>query len=188
MWPFGRKPKPEESLSAMLAKLAECGICLAPGITEDDVAERHEEAPLTYPFLLCTLGTKTEDDTEAPLTDSLWYFDAECIYDDGDYAAIARDLAHLSRGAVTLEDVRDHVGEDGAWLEVTVDGKRHRWDFELNGDWMDPALLERMGELIEARGNRRFTEMQSMGQDGLVACVTEDEKARLNELPGVTFR
>jgi len=161
-------------LEEQLRVLAECGIRCRPGITVAHIVqpfprETYERDP--YTALSCTLGSETEDDAAERLSDNIWHFDAECIYDDSDYIGIAARMCILAGGDLPLESVEDRVDAEGgkAWLSFRLDGRPIKWDLRLDDDWVDPTVFSRFASLLAARGTgKRFTYLDLGGQDCLI--------------------
>jgi hypothetical protein len=178
------------TIKAQLAALERAGIGLAPGTSVRSIAE-HCEPDGDLRQLLCELGNDTEDDSggDRPQSHDIWHCDAECIYDDGDYVALAQRLALMAGGALPLEALADHIGDDGAWLSFSLDGKDCHWPLELNSDWVDSSLFSRFAQLLADRNaGRKFTYMDLGGQDFLIGCASEEQLRMLNALPGLAFR
>jgi len=97
-------------------------------------------------------------------------------------------MSTLAKGVLPLSDVTDHVdvGVGEAWLEFTLDGQRHRLDFEFDDDWVDEAVFTKLVELLAACGApRRFSFVDLHGQDRLIGCPTPEEFERLRERTGI---
>jgi hypothetical protein len=176
-------PQPPPTLEAQLATLKACGI--APATPEigtavlTTVAAKHARHP-PYLALLLELGSDAAPD--ANFSNNVWHFDTECIEDHGDYVAIARRLASLSQGALTLSDLQDHVDieNDLAWLSFRIGDQLIRWELAIDDDWVDPAVFDRFAALLAQSGSeRRFVFIDLQGQDCLVACMTTAEKDNL---------
>jgi hypothetical protein len=189
---------PAPSLEAQLQALAGCGIRLAEGRSVEDLLRLGSRAAFEkQPFihLLCVLGDEGGDEdgaSPAYLSDDIWHFDTECIEDHGDYARIIRRMCELSKGALPLQDIRDHVDVEAgqAWVSFTLGGQTYRWTAEVDDDWVDAQILTRLAQLLDAQGQaRRFISMGLFGQDMLLGCASADELAQLKRLvgPGVSY-
>jgi len=146
--------------------------------------------PMDYPQLLCLIGSDVERDDFRPKSNDLWHFDTECIVNDGDYVRIAERLAGLSKGALAISDVRDHVSieQSVAWLEFNHHGKRVRWDFEVQDDWVDATVFTRFVQLFaDTPSGARFTYGDLGGQDCLIGFSTNEQRQALTALTGVSF-
>jgi hypothetical protein len=175
---FGKK----WSLEKELGDLAECGVKLLPAATPEALlAEWSEKQFRESPYLLAVaLGNE-----EARLSENLWHFDTECIEDHGAYVRIAERLRDIARGDLPLADIEDYVDieEERAWVAFTLDGKPYRWDCEVDDDWVDASVLSRFAELLAARGGeRRFTYLDTGGQDCVIGCFRNDERERLRKV------
>jgi hypothetical protein len=180
---FKRGRASRVTFEEQLAILERAGISLAPSVTPDALLLSYDrEAFESQPFalLLSAMGTEAEVESQAGPSgypsDNIWCFDTECIEVHGDYATIALRMAVLAQGSLPLEDVQDHVDTEAneAWLSFRLDGKAHRWDFEVNDDWVDPAIIERLQDLLVKRGTgRRFINIHTYGgQEIVIACST----------------
>ena len=196
LWPWSRRTPDPAQADALLAALARCGIAPAPdlpaaalealrGLPRLDRADGPER-------LLIALGEDevAEDAFEGPpRSPDIWHYDAECIEDHGDYAAILRRLGTLAGGDLPLTQLRDHVDVEGrvAWASFELDGHPHRLEFQVRDDWADPEIFVAVQRLLRGRGSTRVLAMHDLGQDGLVVCLTPDRLAALNRLPGLAF-
>ena len=136
------------------------------------------------------MGGTVERGDFQPISNDLWHFDTECIYGDGDYMRIAERLACLSKGALAISNVRDHVNleESVAWLEFEFQGKRVYWDFEVQNDWVDVTVFSRFVELFRSiPSDARFTYGDLGGQDFLIGFSTNEQTQALRALTGVKF-
>ncbi len=179
-----------------LRVLAECGIFLSASVTPDLLLrsfsrEQYEQDP--YRLLLSVMGgepeygLQVEGEVEA-LSENIWHLDMECVEDDGAYVVVAERMALLAQGDLPLENIDDEVDlEEGeAWLSVTLDGHTYKWQPRVNEDWLDPSILSRLAGLLAARDTgRRFTYIDLGGQDCLIGCATEEQRACLESRTGL---
>ena len=122
-------------LEGQLSKLAELGLPLAAGRTVDDLLyswprESYEQKP--FDLLLFMLGSAVEAEPWGRwFCDRAWSFDTECVYGQGAYVSIARQLCRIAGWPDALADLRDHVDLDAAvaWIEYSVGDRRQRWRF-----------------------------------------------------------
>jgi len=188
-------PRSAVGFETQLEELSACGIRLAPGVTPEALLISFDRGAFEsdpYRLLLCTMGGEAEDETQAGETghpsDDVWHFDTECVEDAGAYAAIARRMSELTRGELPLEEITDHVDVDAkeASLSFRLSGHPYRWEARVEDDWVDPAILSRFAELLASRkAARRFTYIDLGGQDCLIGCATEEERARLERVTGL---
>jgi hypothetical protein len=177
------------SFEEQLRVLGNCGITLYENVAPEVLfvslpREEFENTP--FETLLCAMGSEAEVENESEevcyLSDSIWHFDAECIYDHGSYAAIARRLAALAHPDLPLEDIDDYVDvlAEEAWLSFKLDGRTEKWVATVTDDWVDSTILTRFAALLEARSNKRFTYINLGGtQDFLIGCATPAQRAAL---------
>jgi hypothetical protein len=189
------KRRARPSFEEQIRVLAECGIVLSPAVRPESLLvsfprEAYEKDP--FRLLLCVMGGEAEDESQGEvgslLSDRIWHFDAECIEDRGDYAAIARRLAVLSKGDLPIENVRDHVDVEGgeAWVSFTLDGRPYQWEAEVKDDWVDPDVLSKFAELLKSLNTgRRFTYVDLHGQDCLIGCSTDEQRRALAAATGL---
>lgn len=133
------------SVSAALEQLANAGVRMRPGISNDDLLHSlggTMESPADWVQLLCVLGSEVERGEFERVSDDIWHFDTECIVDHGDYVTLLNRFAILAKGALTITNLRDFVDiEHGkVWVEFTLDGSKVHWDLEASDDWADPGL------------------------------------------------
>jgi hypothetical protein len=177
------------TLERQIAILAECGILLPDGLSiETLVNECGLEAFEDDPFrsLIIDIG---RDDLEVP-SEHFWHFDTECIYDHGDYVRIAERMRTLARGALPITNLQDHLDldEEVAWLSFDLDGRRVRWDLQVQNDWVDSNVFTQFVKLLDRRRTgRHFTCLDLGGQDCVIGCATDEELARLNTITGLSF-
>lgn len=121
---------------------------------------------------------------------NLWQFDMECIEDNGDYVALTKKFAKLCGGALDFKQLTDSVDidEEEAQLKFSLDGKKYKWDLEVEDDWVDPAFLLKMAELLESKKvGLRFTYLDLGGQDFVIGCASGTELKKLNSATGLNF-
>jgi hypothetical protein len=124
------------------------------------------------------------------LSDDIWHFDTECIYDHGDYAEIATRMRDLAHGELPLEEIRDHVDVDQgiAWVAFRLAGQEYRWDAVVNDDWADPDIFSNFAALLAAHSaTHRFTYLDLEGQDCLIGCSTLEALIQLRDLTELDF-
>jgi hypothetical protein len=181
------------TLAEGLATLEQHGIRKRDDVSIEDILYSTNGTlndPIDYPQLLCLIGSDVERDDLRPKSNDLWHFDTECIVDDGDYVRIAERLACLSKGALGISDVRDHVSveESVAWLELNFRGKRIHWDFEVQDDWVDATVFTNFVQLFrDTPSDARFTYGDLGGQDCLIGFSTNEHRQALSALTGVKF-
>ena len=192
---FRRNPSGPVTFEQQLSTLEGCGIKLAPGVAPEAMLgsigrEAFEAEP--YRLLLICMGGEAENEAQAGETghpsDNIWHFDTECIEDQGAYVTIARRLSELAQGALPLEDVTDHIDIDAGEAHVAfrLAGQDYHWEATVDNDWVDASILSRFASLLERSGQgRRFTYIDLSGQDCLIGCAVESERARLAKETGL---
>lgn len=175
-------------LETQLAKLAELGFVLNPGIMVDDLLHSFDRAAFEadpYNLLLFMFGGEAEREPWGRrICSRVWSFDTECIGGAGDYVQIVQNLCQLTGDVEYLCDIQDHVDLEAgeAWLEYTVQGRRQRWTVEVNDDWADLMTLCYVMDDLE-RGGQRFFFMGS-GQSLILFYLGDQGAARLSALSG----
>lgn len=176
------------SLEQQLADLAACGVRLTASTTPAALLSEWPAAEFEeQPYLLAAIALGSDEER---LSENLWHFDTECVEDHGDSARIAEHMRDLAAGDLPLEEIEDYVDVEGgqASLSVTLDGQRLRCVPEVDGDWVDPEVLSWFATLLADRNTgRRFTYLDTGGQDCVIGCFTADELERLREKTGLNW-
>ena len=194
MWPFSKKPKPPEPVPLRdgLERLSAIGIRTRPGITSDDLLFSLGgtfDSPVDPVDLLCVLGGDVERGDFSRISDDIWHFDAECIVEEGDYVRLAERFASLAKGALPIEQVKDHVDVEGgeAWIEFVLNGENIRWELTVDNDWVDPEFYSNF-QALTARGksDKKFF-ISALGQDSLISFGDAQMKEQLARFSGLQF-
>jgi hypothetical protein len=146
--------------------------------------------PVDFLDLLCLLGGESERRPYKMMSDDIWHFDTECIVEDGDYIAIAERLQHLSKGALEISALADHVcfEDSEAWIEFDFQGNRIHWDMEFDSDWVDATVFTRFVKLFSSVPSQaRFTYGNLGGQDCMIGFATDEQRQALSALTGLKF-
>ena len=148
--------------------------------------EPFEESP--FMLLLCALGDESELEPYLPLSNNIWHLDTECIEDNGDYIRVAQRMAMLAGDALKLHDVEDHVDieQGSASLSFALSGQRIVWVPEINDDWVDARILSNFVELLGRQTtSKRFTYINTGGQDCLIGCAASEQLSLLRKTTGL---
>ncbi len=184
------KSPTKTDISQQLQQLEQAGIALAPGRTIKDIPEELNDG--TYESLLIAMGGELEgkDGQWVPLSHDIWHFDTECIEDHGDYARIAARLSKITKGELSLQNIKDFVDIEAktAWLSFVLDGKEYKWELKVDDDWVDADVFSKFARLMKERNPEKNFAYMSLGQDALVICCTPGQLKMLNKLPGIKFR
>ena len=148
-------------LEKQLAKLAELGLALDPGITIDDLLhsfdrEEFEEEP--FDLVLFALGIEVEREPWGRAVCSrAWNFDTECIHQTGDYVRIVKRLCRVAGEPDLLREVSDSVDleKKDARLQYKVGDLERNWKVAVNNDWIDPETIAKIMGDIERDGRRK---------------------------------
>ncbi|TRW23833.1 hypothetical protein FMM05_11765 [Flavobacterium zepuense] len=136
-----------------------------------------------YNLLYLVLGSFTEDDSYAPITNNCWHFDAECINDHGDYATIIENIGRISNGELNFKNVKDYVDieEMQAWVSFVLNDDAYKWNFKVDDDWVDGAVFENLQNLTEKYQTKgRFTNY-GLGQDCIIGYLTNSQFAEFKQ-------
>ena len=140
------------TLEDKLVKLATFGCVVNEGVGEDELFMFHDREALeagSYKDLVETLAQSIEEEPCTPICDRLWLCDHE---GHGDYVAVVERLERLTGGALGLEEIQDHVHEDGTWVSFVCAGEAVRWELAFDSDWMDAQVLGLYAELVASQG------------------------------------
>ena len=177
------------SIEKQLSALARAGIVVRPGVTESDLTTFHPRKELEgKPFagLVEVLGIELEREPFEPICDRLWMCDFERIEDHGDYRRILERLERMTGGVLGLTGIEDHVDIEAgtAWLAFDQGGKRARWDFRVDDDWVDPQVFVRYDSLLESAGSvtRLHMNESDYGQVAFLGAFDPEQKAVFDEL------
>jgi hypothetical protein len=190
---FGKRNKEPLTLERKLEILAECGMNLAPPFTANDLLEswpREEFEKPGFDLTLIGLGMTEERPPWRSHSVNVWHFDTECIEGDGSYVRIAERMAELTQGALVIENARDQVDLEAgtASLDFEHSGGTAHMDFNVNDDWLDPAVFSQFAQILaRSASSKVFLYHDTGGQDGVIACVTRDQFAALKKA-GVNFK
>lgn len=188
---FKKRPPQSIPLETQLSNLATCGIRLAEGVTTDDLLESYsrdclEEPP--YEMLLYAMGSELEQGPSGPVSVDVYHLDTECIEDEGAYVYLFERLVGLTNRELKVESVVDSLTHERAELRFEMDGEQFRWEFRVENDWIDPALIEKFDALLQQkRSGRRLATLVTDGQDTLLVCQSPSNIKRLNALTGMVF-
>jgi hypothetical protein len=176
------------TIEEKLGALAQCGLKLKDQFGIPDLVESWGREALDEPgwnLALVCLGMTEEKRPWTPHCDNLWHFDSECIDGDGCYVRIAKRMAEMAQGSLSLSDIQDHVDiEQGtAWLQFKCKGRPVRVDCEVQDDWVDPKIFGRFVDLLaECDPEKLFIYYDLGGQDCIIGCVTRKQYASLQKV------
>jgi hypothetical protein len=181
-----------KTLEDKLSVLEDCGLKLAqPFTTKDLLADYSPEdyEKEGFEFALASLAGTEDREPYRPYCVNLWHFDAECIYDDGDYRRIAERMVEMAQGSLPLDNIKDHVDMERGevWLSFSFKGEEIKIQCEAQGDWVDEAIFGRLVSLLnQSDPSKVFIEYYAGGQDCIIGCVTREELERLKK-NGIEF-
>jgi hypothetical protein len=174
------------TLEQQLAKLADLGLKLDPGITVDDILysfdrKDYEERP--FDLILFVLGIEVERAPWGrPVCSGVWNFETECIGSTGDYVRIVKRLCQVAGKPDCLKDVSDFVDIEGGevWLKYKVNGTEREWPVEVDDDWADGLTINYVMDDIERDGLRFY--FKDNGQAMVLFYLDSQTAAELNRL------
>jgi hypothetical protein len=184
---FGRRSKESLTLERKLEILAECGLSLVPPFTAHDLLEswpREDFEKPGFTMTLVGLGMTEERPPWRNHSVNVWHFDTECIEDNGSYVRIAERMTEMTQGSLAIKNLRDHVDLEAgiASLDFEHSGKPVHFDFNVNDDWVDPAVLSEFVRMLAISDRSKiFLYLDTQGQDCVIACVTRDQFAALKK-------
>jgi hypothetical protein len=149
-------------LETQLAKLAELGLILNPGITIEDLLyslDRSEFEREPFECLIFSFGAEVEREPWGRrFCDRVWNFDTECIVATGDYVKIVQNLCLLTGAPDYLTDITDYIDIEGCkcWLEYNIGDRRQHWTVEPHGDWADMMAISYVMEDLQRDGNQFY--------------------------------
>jgi hypothetical protein len=97
-------------------------------------------------------------------------YDAECIYDDGDYASVVQQFADATGGEwspLQLASVRRYAESGGGYDRITFDFREMHvmWQFNADGsDYAFPQFLDLLHEFIQCHLTGEFFELETKDQ------------------------
>lgn len=105
------------------------------------------------------------------------YLDWEFIDEAEDYEVLTRALARLAADHLEISDVSATLGEEVGRVEFTANGTPRAIDVEVTNDWVDPALLIGINEVLAQVSEHRFYFLEPPnpeegGQDTLIVVTT----------------
>jgi hypothetical protein len=181
--------KKAPGLDQQLRDLESCGVRLLPEASPAALLREWSQADFEKsPYLMVAISL---GGGEAPLSENLWHFDTECIEDHGAYLSIAERFRDLAGGDLPLLEIEDYVDIEAgeAWLAFKLDGASYRWECKVDDDWVDPTVLARFAELLAKKNSKkRFTYLDTGGQDCVIGCFSEEERSRLRKVTGLDWK
>jgi hypothetical protein len=155
-------------------------------LLEEFAREKFEERP--YAGAVISMAGVAANG--APLSNSLFHLDTECIEGDGSYARIAERMRDLAQGELPIENIRDRVDHENgdAWIAFDLGGEAIEWHARVKEHWIDPEILSNFCALLQAQNaTRGYTFFDLKGQDCIIGSATEDELRKLRKLTGMNF-
>jgi hypothetical protein len=191
-------------IGEQLARLAENGVRLRPGVTVTDVEmtlKLLKAGTPGYAATLCALGAaRTDERGQATfLSDDVWYFDAACVSGPGAYAYVVSRLAQMLPGEFPAREVSDSIdiADWRASVSFELGDERLHWTQRVLDTWLDETLFVRVNHLIDARGEgwqggpsavRHLWQVPLPGRQRLIVAATTAHGRRLAQVCGLALR
>jgi hypothetical protein len=179
------------NLEKQVSTLSELGLPLNEGVTVDDLLlpwsrEEYEAAP--FDLILFAYGSEIEAEPWGRyFCDRAWNFDAECIEDHGDYAAIVHHFHRIAGRKKRLEEVSDEVDTEAnhALLRYRIDGELRDLGPRVDNDWVDPCIARQIMDDMKESGFDFYG--KDNGQSTVWFYMTPENATALNNLAGNVF-
>lgn len=202
-------PLAYESVKKSLAALHDCGIRMFPESTVEDVLVvlSFDDDHLTnylpsYKDILSAISFETnylfhvhlthgDDETDLPLSDSVWYLDEECIYGEGDYEKIIEAMRTLAKDNLPIENISEKFDLENkgvVQLKFRLQNMEYYWEMKLRHDWLDREILTKTAQLLNDQNQLlRYAICRDSDLSGFVVCLTLEQIERLNQTTGLEF-
>ena len=174
------------TLEQQIATLAEFGLHLNEDITIDDLLcyqsrETYEKSPFNH-ILFCYGNAVQREPWDQLVCSKVWNFDLECIEDPGDYVNIVQSLCRISEQGERFTDIEDSIDyeDNTAWLEYTIDGQKRHLIPEIDDDWADMEIINKIMDDIGG-DDQRFYAIDA-GQGMLLFYLDTETGTKLNHL------
>lgn len=182
------------SIGSQLSQLKDIGINPNSGMTINEiiqVVDLNDIESEPYIFLMIALGGELElpDGQWVSISDDLWYFDTECIEDNGIYVQIINRLIQISRGLLQLTDIDDHVDIDKneAWVSFLLNDRPYKWDLKVDDDWFDMSLIQKLNALLFENGFDKKYAVAVIDQSCFISFFNKEQLEKINVLSGLNF-
>jgi len=185
---------PATAFNAALDKLIAAGIKINPEVQETEIFDRWKEVLASYgpiEALYITLGDSTEYEPYTNFSDSCWHIDLEAVEGEGSYVEILENLKRISNGDLDFQHITDYCNddEDGkAWISFEFHGDKYKWDLEVDDDWVDSRLFDKIQDLCRKYNKKGRLTYFSEGQGFVTSYLTEDEFNRFDEVTKLKLR
>ena len=192
-------------LDEQLARFAENGIRLRPGVTVRDVKSVLSHLKLEsagYPATLSALGAELRDGNgrSSFLSDDAWFFDAACVSVPGDYAFVVTRLAQILPVEFPARDAGDSI-DIANWrasVSFELGDARLHWTQRVMNQFVDETLFVRINQLIDESnpgmdgsmhvGTRHLWQVPLSGRQRLLVAATTAHGRRLAQVSGLALR
>ncbi|WPQ55455.1 hypothetical protein [Paenibacillus polymyxa] len=187
---FGLFKKKKTIFEVQLNQLSELGIFMRLDLKKELFLEEtsrieYEEDP--YNLLLLTLGGEVEVNGEfINVSDEIWYLDAECIEDHGDYARVIMRLKNMTK--LNLNKITDYVDiqNSTAWASFEYENELTRWEMKVDDDWLDMEIFKKFNELTQTEQSMKLY-ISILDQGCLVGYFNQEQVIELNKLTKYKF-
>ncbi|WP_420539096.1 hypothetical protein ACN92M_16920 [Paenibacillus polymyxa] len=187
---FGLFKKKKTIFEDQLNQLSELGIFMRSDfkkelLLEETSRSEYEEDP--YNLLLFTLGGEVEVNGEfINVSDEIWYLDAECIEDHGDYARVIMRLGNMTK--LKLNKITNYVDIQNSTAGVSFEYKKEliRWEMKVDDDWLDMEIFKKFNELTQTEQSMKLY-ISILDQGCLVGYFNQEQVIELNKLTKYKF-
>jgi hypothetical protein len=139
------------SLDEQVAVLASAGITARPGTTRAQLTANYDEDEVAARPWECLFDFSEHSDHLVDLA-------LKCIETEEDrdaYARVVTTFAKLARGRFPAEHVSGDIDFEAkvGFVELTLDGERHRINAAFRGEWLDTDVLAELDRLLGERAD-----------------------------------
>jgi len=161
---------------------------LNEGVTIQDIKRWENDSFLKEPFslLYVTLGQDIEREPWTHITNKVWYFDTECIVENGDYVNILKRIQIMSNNQLLFINLKDEINifKKTANVSFVLNNKEYNIKLKVKDDWVDERLFSELVKIISKNNlNGNLTYFNTGDQCCVIGWATEKE---LNEIRSKT--
>ena len=164
------------------------------GVSEIDLFPSDEDIleAISFNYHYPLAGIRVyEYEARLPLSDSVWSFNEECIYKEGDYIKVIESMMTLAGDNLPIEDifVNFEIAERKiVRMRFELDNQEYDWELKLRFDWLDREILTNLSRLLSERNSLlRFAICRETEENGFIVCLTVEQIERLNQTTDLKF-
>ncbi|MDD3051876.1 MAG: hypothetical protein PHR06_12140 [Candidatus Cloacimonetes bacterium] len=123
-------------------------------------------------------------------SDDIFMFDTECIEGEGSYVSILEKFKNIAGDSFDIINIKDLVDfdSDTAWVSFELNETTYKWDIEIEDDWFDVTLINKINNLLIDSGNSGKFYTYSLDQTMLVVFLDKNKVKELNDVTGYNFK